>query len=109
MPLSPAAARRVLRHTHAADGRPYVSSARTSSLASSRGFSRAARAVGIWQLSGDNEGMVEAADVRTAESQPLDHLWTPAARAVARLSLVADEEFGSMQHFTTVLLVGDLL
>lgn len=46
------------------------------------------------------------------EAQPtvrVDRLWEPAARAAARLELVADEEPGSMQHFTTVLLVGDLL
>jgi hypothetical protein len=35
--------------------------------------------------------------------------WTPVARAAARLELVADEEPGSMQHFTTAVLLGDLL
>jgi hypothetical protein len=41
--------------------------------------------------------------------QLLERLWTPAARAAARLQLVAAEEPGSMQHFTTALLLGDLL
>lgn len=40
---------------------------------------------------------------------PESELWTPAARAAARLALVSSEEPGSMQHFTTALLVGDLL
>ena len=40
---------------------------------------------------------------------PFGEVWTPAARAAARLQLVADEEPGSMQHFTSGLLLGDLL
>lgn len=33
----------------------------------------------------------------------------PAAHAAARLELVADEEPGTMRHFTTALLLGDLI
>ncbi len=45
-----------------------------------------------------------------APGAPLvDRLWTPAAQSAARLDLVADEEPGSMQHFTTALVLGDLL
>jgi hypothetical protein len=39
----------------------------------------------------------------------LERTWTPVAHAAARLELVAGEERGSMQHFTTALLLGDLL
>jgi len=38
-----------------------------------------------------------------------ERVWTPVARTAARLELVADEEPGSMQHFTTAVLLGDLL
>ncbi len=38
-----------------------------------------------------------------------ERAWRPAAHAAARLDLVANEEPGTMQHFTTALLLGDLL
>lgn len=38
-----------------------------------------------------------------------DRLWTPAAKALARLRRVGQEDPGSMQHFTTALVVADLL
>jgi tRNA A-37 threonylcarbamoyl transferase component Bud32 len=38
-----------------------------------------------------------------------ERAWMPAARSAARLEYVASDEPGSMQHFTTALLLGDLL
>lgn len=38
-----------------------------------------------------------------------EHLWTPVARADSWLEMVAGEDSGSMLHFTTPLVVGDLL
>ncbi len=46
---------------------------------------------------------------RTPPGDLLERMWTPVAHAAARLELVAGEDPGSMQHFTTALLLGDLL
>src|SRR5436853_533319 len=39
----------------------------------------------------------------------LEHAWTPAARALARLLRVEQLDAGTMHHFTTALLLGDLV
>ncbi len=54
-------------------------------------------------------GMIKTVDDGQRANLRLERAWRPAAHAAARLELVRDEDPGTMQHFTTALLVGDLI
>lgn len=53
--------------------------------------------------------MTQTVGDREPASDPQERAWRPAAHAAARLELVGDEDPGTMQHFTTALLLGDLI